>query len=153
MTKKDNWLPTEKNIEDYSLLKDMLESQRHKLDLLSKKKPDDPLNKMKIKMVNRVLEPLNEILKHESSHKFLDILNEDDMPTNSDVVLIISQYETAISEFMNKYYLKDKYQPEGYGNYVIRWMTQECPPDYYATNEVEEDYEEEGCEEGKEDKE
>ena len=151
MAKEDNWLPTEKNIEDYSLLKDMLKSQRQEFNLLSKKKPDDHLNKMKIKMVNRVLEPLNEILKHEPSHKFLDILSDDDMPSNSDVVLIISQYETAISEFKNKYYLKDKYQPDGYHGYVSRWMTQEFPPDYYANYESEEDYEEE--EEEYEDKE
>ncbi len=45
---------------------------------------------MKIKMANRVLEPLKELFKHEESHKFLDILNEDELPTNSDVVLIIS---------------------------------------------------------------
>lgn len=143
MTKEDNWRPTEKNIEDYSLLKDMLKSQRKEFDLLSKKKPDDHLNKIKIKMVNRVLEPLNEILKHESSHKFLDILEEDDMPTNSDVVLIISQYETAISEFKDKYYVKDKYKSERYGYHIQRWMTQEFPPDYYETEESEEDYEDE----------
>ncbi len=137
MTKKDNWLPAEKNIEDYSLLKDMLNSQRHEFNLLSKKNPDVHLNLMKVKMVNRVLEPLNEIIKHEPSHKFLDILSEVDLPTNSDVVLIISQYETAISEFDDKYYIEDKYRNED------RWMTQEFPPDYYANNESEEDYEEE----------
>ena len=105
-------------------------------------------------MVNRVLEPLNEILKHEPSYKFLDILNEDDMPTNSDVVLIISQYETAISEFRNKYHIKDKYQTNDYGDHVSRWMTQEFPPDYYATNESEENYEDdEEYEEEQEDKE
>jgi hypothetical protein len=32
---------------------------------------------MKIKMVNRVLEPLRELLTNEPSHKFLDVLNED----------------------------------------------------------------------------
>ena len=126
----------------------MLKSQRKEFDILSKKKPDDQLNKIKIKMVNRVLEPLNEILKHESSHKFLDILEEDDMPTNSDVVLIISQYETAISEFWDKYYVKDEYKSERYGRQIHRWMTQEFPPDYYATDESEEDYEDEEEEEG-----
>jgi hypothetical protein len=145
MKKNDSWLPTEENIEDYSLLKDMLNSQRHEFNLLSKSKPDVQLNPMKIKMVNRVLEPLNEIFKNEPSHEFLDILNEDALPTNSDVVLIISQYETAISEFKYEYYLEDEHQGER------RWMTQEFPPDYYADNENEEDFEEEG--EGDEDEE
>ena len=80
MSKNQSWLPTEKNIEDYSLLKDMLHAQRQEFYLLSKKKSDGQLNKMKIKIVNRVIEPLNELLKNESSHKFLDILNENDMP-------------------------------------------------------------------------
>ena len=55
-------------------------------------------------MVNRVIEPLNELLKNEPSHKYLDVLNEDDLPTNSDVVLIISQYEKALLNFKNKYF-------------------------------------------------
>ena len=85
----------------------MLDAQRQEFDLLSKKKSDGQLNKMKIKMVNRVLGPLNELLKSESSHKFLDTLSEDDMPTDSDVVLIISQYEKALSNFRDKYFIID----------------------------------------------
>ncbi len=103
MTKK-NWLPTEKNIKDYELLKDMLHSQKKEFDLLSRKRSNEQLNSMKVKMANRVLKPLKELFKNEESHKFLDTLNEDELPTNSDVVLIISQYETAIGEFRNRYY-------------------------------------------------
>jgi len=127
MSKKQSWLPTEKNIEDYSLLKDMLHAQRQEFDLLSKKKSDGQLNKMKIKIVNRVIEPLNELLKNESSHKFLDILNENDMPTNSDVVLIISQYERALLSFKNKYYLIDKDYRNKYGEAQARWNIKENP--------------------------
>lgn len=131
MTEESAWLPKEKNIEDYELLKDMLHSQKKEFDLLSKKKADEQLNPMKIKMANRVLEPLKELFEHEASHKFLDTLNEDEMPTNSDVVLIISQYETAINEFKSRYYLIDKHK---YSR-TFRWMTEEYPPDYYANEE------------------
>ena len=127
MSKKQSWLPTEKNIEDYSLLKDMLHAQRQEFDLLSKKKSDGQLNKMKIKIVNRVIEPLNELLKNESSHKFLDIINENDMSTNSDVVLIISQYERALLNFKNKYYLIDKDYRNKYGKAQARWNIKENP--------------------------
>ena len=127
MSKKQSWLPTEKNIEDYSLLKDMLYAQRQEFGLLSKKKSDGQLNKMKIKMVNRVLEPLNELLKNEPSHKFLDVLNEDDIPTNSDVVLIISQYEKALLNFKNKYFLIDKNYRDKYGEAQARWNIKEDP--------------------------
>lgn len=142
MTEENAWLPTEKNIEDYKLLKDMLHSQKKEFDLLSKKKADGQLNPMKIKMVNRVLEPLKELCKQEQSHKFLDTLNEDEMPTYSDVVLIISQYETALKEFSSKYYIRDKYQRDEYGTLIRRWMTQEYPPDYYSNEENDEDYDE-----------
>lgn len=137
MTEENTWLPTEKNIKDYELLKDMLYAQKSEFDLLSKKKADGQLNPTKIEMANRVLEPLKELFAHGKSHKFLDTLNENEMPTNSDVVLIISQYETAISEFKSIYYIKDKYQLNEYGSCKIRWMTKEYPPDYYATEESE----------------
>lgn len=119
MSDKSDWLPTEKDIEDFELLKGMLNSQKKEFDNLSKKKADGQLNPMKVKMVNRVLEPLKNLCKNEKSYMFLDTLNEDEMPTYSDVVLIISQYETALDEFGEKYYLEHK----------DRWMTQEYPPD------------------------
>ena len=137
MTEENTWVPTEKNIEDYNLLKDMLQSQKNEFDLLSKKKADGQLNPMKIKMVNRVLEPLKELFKQEQSHNFLDILNEDEMPTYSDVVLIISQYETAINEFKSTYYIKDRYREHNW-----RWITNEFPFDYYANEDNYEDYDE-----------
>lgn len=137
------WLPTEKGIEDYLLLSDMLEAQRTEFDLLSKKKSDGQLNPMKIKMVNRILEPLNVLFKNEPSHKFLDIPNEGDLPTNSDVVLIISQYETAITEFKKKYHVRDKYLENENGYAPSRWMTIEEPPDYYKDSEIEAEEEEE----------
>jgi hypothetical protein len=140
MTEQNDWLPSEKNIEDYGLLKDMLHSQRKEFDLLSKKKADGQLNTMKIKMVNRVLEPLKKLFKQEESHVFLDTLSEDEMPTYSDVVLIISQYETAIDEYVNKYYLKDAYLTSEYST-RRRWMTENFPPDYYADHEDEDEYE------------
>ena len=142
MTEENILLPTEKNIEDYELLKNMLYSQKYEFDLLSKKKTDGQLNPMKIKMVNRVLEPLKEFCKQDQSYKFLDTLNEDELPTYSDVVLIISQYETALKYFKNKYYSRDKYKRDVYGNLIIRWMTQEYPPDYYSNEDNIEDYDE-----------
>jgi len=132
MANKSTWLPSEKDIEDYNLLKEMLDSQRKEFDLLSRKKADGQLNPMKIKMVNRALDPLRELCKHEQSHSFLDEINEDDMPTYSDIVLVISQYETALSKFYSKYYTVDKFQKDEFGRSTYRWMTKECPPDFHS---------------------
>lgn len=130
MNKKVNWLPTNKNIKEYILLKQMLAAQRQEFDLLSRKKTNEQLNTTKIKMINRVLIPLKELFKHEESYTFLDTLNEDDIPNNSDVVLIISQYEAAIINFKNRYYLKDKYNLDKWGSGIPRWMTKEFPPNF-----------------------
>ncbi len=43
------------------------DSKRKEFDLLSKKKTTEQLNPLKIKIVNRVLEPLKELLKNEES--------------------------------------------------------------------------------------
>ncbi len=138
MTDIKEWLPTEKDIEDYSLLSDMLRAQRKEFNLLSSKKPNEHLNK--IKMANRVLEPLKKLLSHEDSHKFLDTLKEDEMPTNSGVVLIIGQYETAIKEFENRYYIQDDYKLDQFRDPVTRWMTKEYPPEFYASEVDEDEY-------------
>lgn len=137
MSDQEEWLPTEKNIEEYKLHIDLLHSQRKEFDLLSKKKADGQLNPMKIKMINRVLEPLRVLFSHEESHAFLDILDEDDIPTYSDVVLIISQYETAIKKFKARYYLKDRYLLDDYDRPIERWMTQEEPHGYWADKDEE----------------
>ena len=44
MVEEKAWLPAEKIIEDYKLLKEILHSQRKEFDLLSKKKADGQLN-------------------------------------------------------------------------------------------------------------
>lgn len=74
------------------------------LQELSKKKPDTSLNNFKVKSINRVLEPIKELLKEENMYPFLDVLDMDDMPTNSDVVLILSQYIKSMDIFHDKYY-------------------------------------------------
>ncbi len=132
MTQDNKLLPTEKNIEDYELLNEMLSSLAHELRELSKKKQEGALNLTKVKMVNRVLKPLKEeILKNEPSQNFLDLLNEEEIPNNSDAVLIISQYQTAFREYQNKYYVRDP--RDGYNKI---WNSQENPVD-----ELREEYE------------
>ena len=120
-------LPTNKNIEDYALLKMMLDAQKNEFSILSKKNSNEVINKMKIKMINRVLSPLKEILKNEESVVFLDVLNEEDLPTNSDVVLIISHYEKALISFKDSYFLLDRENQDKYGRPMPRWNTTENP--------------------------
>ena len=95
---------TQLDVQQYTLLNPLLQGLYNEFQELSKKKPESPLNTNKIKMVNRILEPIKEILKNEPSLDYLDILDIDDVPTNSDVILILSHYLKAMKMFYGKYY-------------------------------------------------
>lgn len=71
---------------------------------LSKKKADGAVNKNKIKVVNRLLDKCREVLGDEPSAAFLDVLDEDDVPQNSDVALCLSQYGAALKQFRARYH-------------------------------------------------
>jgi hypothetical protein len=71
---------------------------------LSKKKPDGVLNKRKVEIVNRLLRDILEIVDGEPTRVYLDLLDEDDLPQNSDVVLILSQAVAAMKAFRLKYH-------------------------------------------------
>ena len=63
------------------------------ISLLSKKSPNDALNKFKLKFINKLLTQSNEFLsdKYKPFDDF-ELFQEDDMPQNSDIVFILSQY-------------------------------------------------------------
>ena len=67
---------------------------------LSKKKPNDAVNKFKLKFVNTLLNTANKIIddKNKPFDSF-EVFDEDDLPSNSDVVLILSQYLACLKKF------------------------------------------------------
>ena len=86
-------MKTEKEVQDF--LKVLVQAKEALKDLLelSKKKPDDAVNKFKLGFVNTILEQANSILgKGNKPFDSFKTFSEDDVPTNSDVVLILSQY-------------------------------------------------------------
>ena len=68
------------------------------------RKPDGVVGKTKIGVVNRLLAKCREVLADEASLPFLDTLDEDDVLQSSDVVLNLSQYVAAMSQFREVYY-------------------------------------------------
>ena len=67
---------------------------------LSKKKPNDAVNKFKLKIVNNLLNIANKILtKKYMPFDDFELFDEDDLPTNSDVVVIIAQYVACLKKF------------------------------------------------------
>lgn len=67
---------------------------------LSKKKPDDAVNKFKLGFINQMLESANRLLGTEY-RPFPDFekFDVDAVPTTSDVVTMLSQYLRAMDKF------------------------------------------------------
>jgi len=71
---------------------------------LAMKKPDATLSKAKVALVNRLLADIQGFLQDENHGKYLDLLEEDQLPQYSDILLIMSQYNGALKSFKEKYY-------------------------------------------------
>lgn len=115
-------LPSEEDVKKYEMLEKLLTSIYEEMKEFSKKKPDEPLNKFKVKNVNRVLEQVKEIMKDEPTNEFLDLLDDDTLPSNSDSILIIGQFNAAMAQYRSKYFRNSQF---GIGKNI--WSTQEKP--------------------------
>jgi len=89
---------------EYEVLQPLLSALYDEFQELSKKKPQEPVSRGKVKVVNRVLEPVIDLLDAEPQRKFLDALDDDDLPQNSDVVLMLGQALTAMQGFRSRYH-------------------------------------------------
>lgn len=113
-------LPTNVQTEKYELLYPLLKSILFEVKGLSKKKQDEPLNKLKVGMVNKILSQIKtDVLNDDPSREFLDLLDDETLPTNDDAVLIIAQYDAAMAQFHAKHH--------GWDGSDHRWFTKENP--------------------------
>lgn len=88
-----------KEIETFLKLQPRLAITHDELSLLSKKSPNDAVNKFKLKFINSMLVEANTILK-DSYKPFTDFetFSEDEIPTNSDVVFMLSPYLRSLEK-------------------------------------------------------
>lgn len=119
MQKKSS-LPTNEEISKFKMLNELIESIYLEMKEFSKKKPDDALNSFKVKNVNRVLIQLKDLLKDEPTVEFLDLLDDETLPSNSDAILIIGQFKASMDNFREKY-----------SNNHNKWYTKESPEGIY----------------------
>jgi hypothetical protein len=109
MEKKDklNSGPSQDDVDMFQMLYPMITADLTEIRNLSNKKPDGLLNKLKVSMINKKLEKLKRVLLSEPTTEFLDILDDDSLPSNSDAVLIILQFKSAMDQFKSKHYTRD----------------------------------------------
>lgn len=89
----------EKQASLFDKTEEQLISMHVEIGLLSKKKPDSPINKFKLKLINTLINKANNLLgKEYLPFGEFNGFDEDDLPTASDVVLMLSQYLKSISK-------------------------------------------------------
>ncbi|HEV2710913.1 MAG TPA: hypothetical protein VGU67_11910 [Edaphobacter sp.] len=69
---------------------------------LSKKKPDGAINKFKLKYLNQIIGVLNDHLKDNKPFEDFTLFDEDAIPSNSDVKMMLSQYASQTLAFRVK---------------------------------------------------
>jgi len=114
-------LTTDAQVQRFNLLSPMFHAVSGEIKELSKKKQDEVLNKLKVEMINKILEQIKELLAGEPTAQFLELLDNDILPTNSDAVLVLAKFQAAMAHFHNKYYRTDR------STYSSRWFTVEKP--------------------------
>ena len=92
------WTKNE-DVQEFEKLEQQLHSFLAEITELSKKRPNDALNKFKLKFINATLSKLNDLLKDDRPFADFKQFDIDDLPSNSDVVVILSQYTAAVHRF------------------------------------------------------
>jgi len=107
-----------KTVEDVdSFIKLLMQAEKILQDFLelSKKKPNDAVNKFKLRLVNTILQQANGFLgEGYKPFESFETFDEDQVPSNSDVVLILSQYLGCL-----KKYGRDNTHYQDYNHYWI----------------------------------
>jgi hypothetical protein len=105
---------TQDKVDTYESTLPFLKSLYNEIQILSKKKPDATVNQNKVKIINRLLMDIQTVLINEKDSKYLDLVNDEDLPQYSDVVIILSQYLVAMNKFKYRYFTKDEWGDFGW---------------------------------------
>ena len=93
-------MKTQEDVEKLEKTIGQLKAIHREVSLLSKKSPIDAVNPFKLKMINSVMQLANSVLGNR--YKPIDgfeQFDEDDVPSTSDVVLVVAQYLEEVERF------------------------------------------------------
>ena len=110
-------MKTTDEVEQLEKIIGQLQAAHTEISISAKKSPSDTLNSFKLKMINKVLQGSNKVLgkKYKPFEEF-DEFEEDDLPSNSDVTMILAQYmeeseryrsDNVMAEHGRWYYIVD----------------------------------------------
>ena len=93
-------MKTQDDVERLEKTIGQLGAMHREISLLSKKSPIDAVNPFKLKMINKIIEVANHVLG--KAYKPIDgfeKFDDDDAPSNGDIVFIVAQYMEEIERF------------------------------------------------------
>lgn len=88
-----------KDVENFEKINSQLNGLHEEISVLSKKSPDAQMNIFKLEYVNTILKEANDILgENYLPLKTFEQFSVEALPTNSDVVFILSQYLNCMEQ-------------------------------------------------------
>lgn len=104
-------MDSEQHVETLEKLIGQLQSLHSEMAQLAKKSPNDGLNAFKLKLVNKVLRAGNQLLVG-GYRPFDDFeqFDEDSLPTNSDITMILAQYLEQTERFRSDNITRHEHQ-------------------------------------------
>ena len=87
------------DVERYDELNSKLISLKGDIALLSAKKPNETVNEFKLKVINKVLAQINELVGEFKPEDDFEAFDLDVLPTNSDVLMMLNLYMNGMSRF------------------------------------------------------
>lgn len=104
---------TTAQVATFDRLKSQLGALYDEISALSKKTPDGAINKFKLGILNEKLTEANELLGEDSKpSKQFTVFDVDSLPSNSDVVMMLSQYRDALETWRSGRVHKEGYEWE-----------------------------------------
>jgi hypothetical protein len=88
---------TKEDVNKFYVVISQLSDLYKEIGILSKKNPNDAINKFKLRFINQSLQMANELLGEAyMPYKDFNTFKEDELPTTSDVVMILDFYLSAL---------------------------------------------------------
>ena len=114
-------LPTEEYVKKFEILQNFLVTLSKDMKEYAKKKPNEPINTYKVKKINKLLIEVKKLLENETTIDYLEILDEDILPSFSDTDIEVGQFNAAMDRYKKEHF--------GYDSYSLkdRWFTKENP--------------------------
>lgn len=67
--------------------------------MLSAKKPNETVNEFKLKLINKLLAQINELIDNFKPEDDFDSFDLETLPTNSDVLMVLNLYLNGMDRF------------------------------------------------------